>query len=311
MGVEDQNLRLPIGEPGVKGLRQLRDGEGVVRAVGDVGPAADRIAAGVRRHQCSGRNAVVRLSRGLQRRLLHRLRDSLLPAVRTGFLRPLGGPQLRHSRPGGQQQGRLSQRHHRGGGEVIVRPQVPQLPFQRRQRRRRPQGRPGCRRAVASGGDHNRPKGPGRQPGCAQPPEPSSKRAWKNRPLHIASPLGQPYAAAGGDMTARFSHSIWEKRGEGFALSRISLISAQRRLLVHQRLVYAEEGEFPRGQQPAALSSDVYSGEHRGLSTVPDPSRGPHRPCGLVAQEVERAGLCDVIPPVAVAAAPVALSARV
>ena len=33
---------------------------------------------------------------------------------------------------------------------------------------------------------------------------------------------------------------------------------------------------------------------------MPDPSRGPHRPCGLVAQEVERAGLCDVIPPVAV-----------
>ena len=60
---------------------------------------------------------------------------------------------------------------------------------------------------------------------------------------------------------------------------------------VHQGLVHTEEGELPRGQQPAVLSGDVHGGEDRGLPPVADPGGGPDRSPGLVPQKV-RALVC-------------------
>ena len=104
VGVDDEDLGPLPCQLRVKQLPQLRDGEGVIRAVGDVGPSADGVAAGVRGHQGPGLHAVVRGIGRIQRRLLHRLGDDVVPGgtVLGGGLSLALLPQLRHVRPGGE-----------------------------------------------------------------------------------------------------------------------------------------------------------------------------------------------------------------
>ena len=155
VGVDDEDLGPLPRQLRVKQLPQLRDGEGVVRAVGDVGPSADGVAAGVRGYQGPGLHAVVRGARRRQGRLLHRLGDDVfLVGVVLGGGLPLALlPQLRHIRPGGQQQRRLGNGQHRRRGQRVRRPKVPQLPAHRPQRRGPGQGLCRAYGGVASGGD--------------------------------------------------------------------------------------------------------------------------------------------------------------
>ena len=70
VAVDDQNLGFFSGQLRGKGLLQVRNGQGVVRGIADVGPAADGVAAGVCGHQGLGGDAVVGGGGGVQGRLL-------------------------------------------------------------------------------------------------------------------------------------------------------------------------------------------------------------------------------------------------
>ena len=146
------------------------------------------------RHQCSGRNRC----------------PSLPWSPAASPIQSARWTTARQQPPGGQQQ-RLP--------TAASSPKGPQLPFQRRQRRRHPQAP--AANALSLGGDHhNRPKGP-----AASPVAPAAdSQTGQNRCLN-ASPLGQPHAAAGGIYV--WFTGVWGKRGEG-SPSLASLISAQR-----------------------------------------------------------------------------------
>ena len=81
--------------------------------------------------------------------------------------------------------------------------------------------------------------------------------------------------------------------------------------LLHELRVHTEEGEFSGGQQGLVLSQNVHRHQAGGAATVAHPGVRLDLPLRLVAQEVEGAGLGDVIAAIGVAAAPVALSAMV
>ena len=194
MAVENEDLGGLSGELRRKGLQKLLIGEGVFGGVADVDLAADGVSTGVRRHQGLGGHAVVRpgRGRGFLGLLLHRLRH--WGGSRGLRLLLCLLPQPGDLLPGGEQQGRLAERQHRGGGQAVRLAVVSQLPAQQGQGYLTLQGLPGPGGVRTACGHADGPQCGGcQQEGSQLPGDPGGKLPL----FHMRHLLGQPMRSGG------------------------------------------------------------------------------------------------------------------